>query len=439
MKALAAYVEDALVDADDFDMTVCEQSIMKGKLSGREVCLLLYEQGVLKKKGDSDYTALKSGSLNSYDFIRRKLKSLQITPGQIGMDPCSGSVVITDSKTGKVKALVSYPGYDSNRLSNGTDSGYYRQLANSASTPLYNQALKHKTAPGSTFKPSSALAGLNEKVITTSTVINCTGLYDKITPPAKCWKYPDRHGARTVSTAIEASCNYFFYEVGYRLGDKSGSYSSKEGLKYLEKYATQLGLNKQSGIELDESSPQVSDETSVRSAIGQGRNSFTPSQIANYVTTLSNSGTVYDLSVMDKITDDNGKTVKKYGVKKVRQLHYDTTYWNAVHTGMRGVVSGKDSSVSSIFQGMKVKLAGKTGTAQENKKRPNHALFISYGPYEKPEITTTVVIPFGYTSSNAAATAKDIYEYYFANDKTKKTLEKNNKSVTETSVGTAGD
>ena len=201
MKALAAYVEDALIEADDFDMTVCEQSIMKGKLSGREVCILLYEQGVLKKKGDSDYSALKSGSLNSYDFIRKKLKSLQITPAQLGMDPCSGSVVITDSKTGKVKALVSYPGYDSNRLSNGTDSGYYRQLANSASTPLYDQALKHKTAPGSTFKPLSALAGLNEKVITTSTVINCTGLYDKITPPAKCWKYPDRHGPRTVSTA----------------------------------------------------------------------------------------------------------------------------------------------------------------------------------------------------------------------------------------------
>ena len=439
MKALAAYVEDALIEADDFDMTVCEQSIMKGKLSGREVCLLLYEQGVLKKKGDSDYSALKSGSLNSYDFIRKKLKSLQITPAQLGMDPCSGSVVITDSKTGKVKALVSYPGYDSNRLSNGTDSGYYRQLANSASTPLYDQALKHKTAPGSTFKPLSALSGLNEKVITTSTVINCTGLYDKITPPAKCWKYPDRHGPRTVSTAIEASCNYFFYEVGYRLGNKSGSYSSKEGLKYLEKYATDLGLNKKSGIELDESSPQVSDETSVRSAIGQGRNSFTPSQISNYVTTLSNRGTVYNLSIMDKITDDNGKTIKKYGVKKVRQLHYDTKYWNAVQTGMRGVVNGNDSSVSSIFKGMKVKVAGKTGTAQENKKRPNHALFISYGPYEKPEITTTVVIPFGYTSSNAASTAKDIYEYYFANDKTKAKMEKNNKSVTETNVGTAGD
>ena len=123
-------------------------------------------------------------------------------------------------------------------------------------------------------------------------MINSTGLYDKITPPAKCRKYPDRHGPRTVSTAIEASCNYFFYEVGYRLGNKSGSYSSKEGLKYLEKYATDLGLNKKSGIELDESSPQVSDETSVSSAIRRGRNRFQKSQRANNVTTFTNRGTV---------------------------------------------------------------------------------------------------------------------------------------------------
>src|SRR5699024_6649476 len=148
MKALADYVEDALVDADDFNMTVCEQKINTGELTGQEVCLLLYEQGVLDKKKDSDYNSLKSGSLSSYSFIYNKLKKLEITPGQLGLDPCSGSVVITDSKTGKVKAMVSYPGYDSNRLSNGTDSSYYRQLANSTSTPLYNQVLNHKTAPG---------------------------------------------------------------------------------------------------------------------------------------------------------------------------------------------------------------------------------------------------------------------------------------------------
>ena len=351
----------------------------------------------------------------------------------------NGAAIVMNIKTGEVLALASYPDYEPELFVSGISQSKLDKYNKNKN--CYNWAISGTYAPGSVFKMVVATAALEEKIITTQTTINDTGIYPRGHKPA-CWIYTDRHyghGYLNVTGAIKKSCNYFFYEVGYRLGDKSGSYSSKEGLKYLEKYATQLGLNKQSGIELDESSPQVSDETSVRSAIGQGRNSFTPSQIANYVTTLSNSGTVYDLSIMDKITDDNGKTVKKYGVKKVRQLHYDTTYWNAVHTGMRGVVSGKDSSVSSIFQGMKVKLAGKTGTAQENKKRPNHALFISYGPYEKPEITTTVVIPFGYTSSNAAATAKDIYEYYFANDKTKKTLEKNNKSVTETSVGTAGD
>ncbi len=439
MKALVNYVEDTLIEDDEFDLTVCEQKINTGELSGKEVCLLLYEQGVLKKDGDSDYNALKSGSLNSYSFIYNKLKKLEITPAQLGLDPCSGSVVITDSKTGKVKAMVSYPGYDSNRLSNGTDSGYYRQLATSSSTPLYNQALNHKTAPGSTFKPLVALTGLNEGVITTNTAFNCTGLYDKITPAAKCWKYPGRHGSKNVSGAIEASCNYFFYEVGYLLGDKSGTYSSKEGLDYLKKYATQLGLNKKSGIELDEASPQASDESSVRSAIGQGSNSYTPSQIANYVTTLSNRGTVFDLSIMDKITDEDGKTVKKYKVKEKRQLNYKDEYWDAVQSGMRRVVTGADSSVSSVFRGAKYQIAGKTGTAQEDKTRPNHALFISYGPYEDPEIAVAAVIPFGYTSSNAASLAKNIYDYYFANDKEKEKLEKNNQTATEAASGVVGD
>lgn len=440
MDALISTLEDLLIEDDAFDLQVCEQKIQTGKLSGSEVCLLLYEQGILKKKGDSDYESLKAGSLSAYSFMVKKIRTLKITPAQLGLDPCSGSVVITDSKTGKVKAMVSYPGFDSNRLSNGTDSGYYRQLANSTSTPLYNQALMHKTAPGSTFKPLSALTGLNEGAITTGTDIACTGIFEKITPAARCWKYPDKHGHLTVSSAIEASCNYFFYDVGYRLGESSGKYSSKEGLEKLEKYATELGLNKKSGIELDEASPQVSDETSVRSAIGQGRNSFTPSQIANYATTIANSGKVFDLSIMDSITDSDGKTVKEYKSKVLRQLDYKDEYWNAVHAGMRGVITGKKSSVSDMFKDLKsVDIAGKTGTAQEDKKRPNHGLFISYGPYSDPEISVTSVIPFGYTSSNAASLTKDVYKYYFANEKTKKSLEKNSNTATQAASQIAGD
>lgn len=151
---------------------------------------------MLDKKKDSDYNSLKSGSLSSYSFIYNKLKKLEITPGQLGLDPCSGSVVITDSKTGKVKAMVSYPGYDSNRLSNGTDSGYYRQLANSTSTPLYNQVLNHKNGARFHLQASGSAGRINEGVITTQTTINCTGLYDKITPAAKCWIYPSRHGSK---------------------------------------------------------------------------------------------------------------------------------------------------------------------------------------------------------------------------------------------------
>ena len=198
----------------------------------------------------------------------------------------------------------------------------------------------------------------------------------------------------------------------------------------MKKYATKVGLNKKSGIELSEMAPHISDETSVRSAIGQGTNSFTPSQISNYVTTLSNKGTVYDLSILDKVTTSGGKTVKKYGVKKKSKLTLnDDSYWDAVWSGMRRVVSGKKGAVTSIFKGLNVKVAGKTGTAQEDKKRPNHALFISFGPYEDPEITVTAVIPYGYTSSNAAAAAKDVYKYYFANDKEKAKLRKDKKVI----------
>jgi penicillin-binding protein 2 len=430
--ALADYVIQTLEDDTDFDMLVCEYMIKSGKLSGNTICRLLYEQGVLDKKKDkSDYNSLVSGSLGAYKFIRKKIESLEITPGQLGLDPCSGSVIITDVKTGKVKALVSYPSYDSNRLANGIDGEYYSKLVSNESRPLYDQALYHTTAPGSTFKPMVALAALNENIISTGTSIQCTGIFNKITPAAKCWAYPSSHGSESISAAITDSCNVFFYEVGYRMGTTStGKISETQGLEILSKYATLLGLNKKSGIELSESSPKVSDEQLVRSAIGQGTNSFAPIQIANYATTLANSGTVFDLSIMNSITDQSGKEVESFETKIKNTVKLNSnSYWNIVHSGMYGVVYDEHKD---IFTSLKsVKIAGKTGTAQEDKTRPNHALFISYGPYEDPEIAVTVVLPFAYTSSNAGNVAKDVYAYYFGSDKEKANLEK--------SVGKAGN
>lgn len=424
-EALADYISDRLSDDSGFDSLVCEYMIKSGNLSGKTVCTLLYEQGVLSKKKDkADYNSLVSGNLSAYSFIRKKISNREITAAQLGLDPCSGAVIITDVKTGKVKALVSYPSYDSNKLANVIDGEYYSKLVSNESKPLYNQALNHNTAPGSTFKPLSAIAGLNEGVISVGSIIKCTGIFNKITPPAKCWVYPNSHKNETVAKAITNSCNVFFYEVGHRLGTtSSGNVSDTKGLEILKKYATKLGLNKKSGVELPESEPHVSDESLVRSYIGQGTNSYAPIQIANYATTIANSGTVYDLSIMDSITDPTGEIVEEFPVKKKKKVKLnDSSYWNYVHQGMYGVAYDEHKDIFKDLDN--VKIAGKTGTAQEDKKRPNHALFISYGPYENPEIAVTVVMPFAYTSSNAANVAKDVYQYYYSNDKDKKALEK---------------
>lgn len=141
---------------------------------------------------------------------------------------------------------------------------------------------------------------------------------------------------------------------------------------------------------------------------------------------------------MDKITDNKGKTVKKFKTKVKNKVKLkDDSYWDTVHSGMYGVAYDDHKD---IFASLKnVKIAGKTGTAQEDKTRPNHALFISYGPYKDPEIATTVVIPFAYTSSNACNVAKDVYQYYFSSDSAKKNLEKNVKEAGQAVSGSGGD
>ena len=437
-EALVKYVVDILGEDTNFDTLICEYMIKSGELSGKTVCRLLYEQEVLIAKEDKqDYQALLSGGLSPYSFIRKKVANCEITPGQLGLDPCSGAIIITDVKTGKIKTLVSYPSYDANRLANGLDSEYYSKLVSNESRPLYNQALYHSTAPGSTFKPMVALAALNEGVISSNTTIRCGGIFTKITPAAKCWAYPNSHGLESVSKAITDSCNVFFYETGYRMGmTQNGRVSDTKGLKILSKYATILGLNKKSGIELSETTPHVSDDQLVRSAIGQGTNSFAPVQIANYATTIANSGTVFDLSLMQKITNSKGKTVKTFKTKKKSTVKLkNNSYWDLIHKGMYGVVYDGHKAIFSSLKN--VKIAGKTGTAQEDKTRPNHALFISYGPYKNPEIAVTVVLPFAYTSSNACNVAKDVYAYYFGTDKEKASLGKNVKKAGSAASGSS--
>ena len=429
-KALVSYIMDELKSNSSFDKMIYKYMIKAGTITGRQICLMLYEQNVLKKS-DAQYAQLKAGSLGSYDFIRAKIKKLEITPGELGLEPSTGSLVMTDPNNGDVLACVSYPGYDNNRLANNMDSTYYNQLVTASSRPFYNNATQEKTAPGSTYKPLSAIAGLTEGVISTDSHLPCHGIYEKIEPNPKCWIYPNAHGSLDVSGAIENSCNSFFYEVGYRLslkdnginsisqdnnqGDATNAYYSSElGLQKLSKYAQMFGLGTTSGMEIPEADPQISDDSSVPSAIGQGTNNYTTSQLARYVTTIANKGTLFDLTLLNKTTDVKGNVIEESQPKIDNTLSdISASTWDAVHEGMRNVVLVSHSSTFSDINRSGFQLSGKTGTAQQSKTHPDHALFIGFAPSDSPEVAFATRIANGYSSTYAAEVARDVMKYYY--------------------------
>ena len=430
---LIDYIVDTLKNDEAFDKILYKYMIKSEELSGKRVCMLLFDQGVLDKEKDEDYEALRSDQMSAYNFMYEKIRNIEITPAQLALDPCSGSVVITDPETGQVRAMVSYPSYDNNRLANGIDSDYYASLNSDKSSPMLNRATQTRTAPGSTFKPVSATAALEEGIVDAGSYVRCTGIFEEITPSRRCWIYPSAHGQLNVSGAIAQSCNCFFYQMGYNLGTEHGSYSSETGLKKLEKYAKYYGLDRKSDVEITEYEPHISDEDAVRSAIGQGTHSYTPVQLSRYVTSLVNEDNLLGLSLIEKTTDTDGNDLTTFEKKVEDKLDVSDETFNLIRQGMINVVSGPNSTIRSLYDKQGLKVAGKTGTAQENTERPNHALFISYAPYDNPEITMTVVMPNGYTSVNAAAVSRDIYKYYFNK------ASKEEKKATTALMPTGGD
>ena len=411
---LVDYILEALESDSDFAEKIYYYLIYDETIYGSEICMMLYDQEIIDYDEDW-YNSLSSYNSNTaYNFIIEQITELNITPAQLALDPCSGSVVITDPDTGDVLAMVTYPSYDNNMLSGTVDSEYWAKLISDDSSPLYNRATQSAIAPGSTFKMVSAMTALEEEIITPSTLIYDSGIFEKITPSPKCWAYPSSHGYLNVSNAIAYSCNGFFYEVGWRLGlDSSGSYDSDLGLEKLKLYAEELGLYSLSGVEITETEPNFSDESAVHSAIGQGTHSYTTVQLARYITTIANSGTNYELTLIDKVETTDGTLVYENEPVVSNTVDASDSTWEAIHEGMLGVINY--GSVSSIFDNcdVDVKIAGKSGTAQENKLRNNHALFVSYAPYDDPEVTVTAVIPFGKSSGNAAELTASVYEYYY--------------------------
>ncbi|MBP5265353.1 MAG: peptidoglycan glycosyltransferase, partial [Lachnospiraceae bacterium] len=403
--ALVEHILSTLKEDASFRRQIYYYAILQDHITGSQLCVILFDQGVLEMDEDA-YASLSSGG-NAYNFMRDKIKNLEITPAQLALDPCTGSSVVIDTRTGAVLACVSYPGYDNNRLA-ASDSAYYAYLNLNQSNPLYNYATQQRTAPGSTFKPISATAGLAENVIDTSTEIVDEGVFTKVSNQPKCWAYPSNHGAINVSEAIRDSCNYFFYEVGWRLAG-GNDYEDAKGMEYIQTYAKLFGLNAKTGIEIEEATPKIATEYPVMAAIGQSDNNFTTIALARYATAVANSGTVYDLTLLDHVTDAEGTTVASYSAEVKTQVDVlNAGQWNAIHSGMRMVVENM-----SYYKDFEVDVAGKTGTAQQAITRPNHALFIGYAPYDNPEIAVASRIAFGYTSNHAANVSRDIIGSYF--------------------------
>lgn len=410
-QVLMDYISTELAKDVGFQNMLYKYILLDDVVSGREVCLLLYEQGVLEYDEET-VGRLRSGSYSSYDFMVDRIKNLDITPAQLALEPCSAGCVIVDPNSGDVLACVSYPGYDNNRLTNTMDSAYFAALNRDQSKPLYSRATQEQTAPGSTFKPVVAAAGLEEGVITPGEIIHATGVYTEAYGSPTCWIYNQYHGSHgnvNVVDAIRESCNYYFYEVGFRLGGgRTTGYSSDRALEKLKEYAAKFGLDEKSGIEVPENSPRLSDSDGIRSSIGQGTNLFSISQLARYVSTIANRGTAYNITLLDKLTDSDGNTIEDYSASVYNSMEISDSSWNAIQKGMHEVALD-----TKAFNGLDLTIAGKTGTAQQSKRHPNHALFIGYAPYENPEISIAIRIANGYTSANAAAMAADIFKYYF--------------------------
>ncbi len=400
------YIINMIEKNTEFQKRFYKYMLLQDVISGKQVCQILCEQNLINVP-EEDRTGVQDGTLSAFQFTKRRIDNLDITPAQLALDPCNASAVIADVNTGDVLAIVSYPGYDNNKMANSVDAEYFAKLNADKSNPQYNFATQYSAAPGSTFKMVSASAGLMESVISLGTQVNCTGTYGEGPMAPKCWRVWG-HGNETLTTAIRDSCNFYFYNLGHQLSMDAGSYNETKGLDALQKYADLFGLTDKSGIEIAEAAPNVSTEDPMRSAIGQGSNSFTTVGLARYVCAVANSGTCYNLTLLDKITDSEGNLVQQFEPDIRNTIEMPEEYWRAIQSGMRQVVENK-----AYFNELSVNAAGKTGTAEERKSRPNHALFVCYAPFEQPEIAIATRIPYGYSSDYAAEATKDIIKYYY--------------------------
>lgn len=341
-----------------------------------------------------------------------------------------GAIVAMNVNTGAILGMASYPTYEPSSFIGGINQDVWDSyIKEENNKPLTNRAIQTIYAPGSTFKMITAIAGLESGKITSSSTINDTGVYPRGHNPV-CWIYSQirgGHGYLNVKQAIQRSCNYFFYEVGYRVG-----------IDTIYKYAKYFGLDSKTGIELpSEASGKAAKQESAGengwyvadtlvAAIGQGYNSFTPIEMAKYTSMIANGGRKVRPTLIKSVTKSDGTEIsreeirnyldEKLGINETNEedLNISEETIKTVKEGMRAVTSQAGGTAYNAFKNFSIQVAGKTGTADvENSGELANGWFVGFAPYNEPEIAVAVVIENGGSGQYATIAAREVLAQYF--------------------------
>ena len=323
----------------------------------------------------------------------------------------AGAVVVIDVKTGGVLAASNYPSFDQNLY-----AAQYNEYSADENMPLFNRALQGLYTPGSTYKPSVAVAGLDTGLLNRNSTVNCTRVYTyyKDYRP-RCAQHGHGNGPIDVINAIKWSCNIFFYDVGRRL--TSDVYDA---------YAYKLGLGQRTGVEVSEAlghlttknDSNYTESLDIQAAIGQGNTAVTPIQLATYAATLANRGTRYRTHFVKAILDSNtGKTLEETQPEVMDVVEDKGETFDLVREGMKGV-----AQTIPALAGYPYTIACKTGSPQRSEgyyvgstyKHYTNAAMIAYGPAEDPEIAIGVVVEYGGAGTRTGQLVADIFNAYYA-------------------------
>ena len=331
------------------------------------------------------------------DALANSVRELQSKGGTV----TAGSAVVIDINTGGVITSANYPTYDTANLSEN-----YDKLLADPSKPLTDRAFQGVYPIGSTIKPIVAAAALENGLYNNGETIFCAREYkyfDDYTP--SCMHYHKHMG---LTAALSKSCNYFFFELGRRIGAIT-----------MTDYFKQFGLGVKTGVEVDDSAGILVEPTSngfggdtLQIAIGQ-MNAFTPLQMANYVATFANGGTHYKATLIDKIVSyDMTEVYDDCKTQVVNTISLKENTISSIKTGMLSVTV--DGTGQAALGDYPIKLGGKTGTAQVNGKA-DHSTFILFAPYDKPKIAISVVLEHASSSYAAGSLVRQILDAYFFN------------------------